>query len=508
MIIPPAPYSYTGEVTTVNVPTLSGTYTYNGESQTPVWTYNEDAVSIFGQTSGTNSGTYDVTFSLNSKRSYQWSDGTKADKTGTWSIGKAQNTITFNPTSLSLTYYDRDGTVSVSYLGDGQLSYSINNDNVTATKSGNTINITGSKTGNSIITANVSKGTNYLATSGNFNVAVDMAKNFTVTVNSDDSDMGIVSGGGTVKEGNSITVTATSNTNYKFVSWTVNGEVVSNDASYTFTPTDDIDLTANFVELPIYTITATIDPENAGTITGTGEYREGATCTLVATVADGYAFTGWKENGVTVSTNKTYSFTVTNNKDFTALFEVFSKLPSGYTELQYIESNSKCSIQTEISVNSLCKIVLDIEPKSYVSGSEYLWGQSGTGASSNFLSRTSSSNLKYNFSSSVVDATQNIANTRILVEFNGPSKQLHVGESLYNISPSSAYSAPIFLLGYKTGSGIKAKLYSAIIYKSGLPIRNFVPCTNPSGVIGLYDLVENKFYSNVGTGAFTAGPVI
>lgn len=40
----------------------------------------------------------------------------------------------------------------------------------------------------------------------------------------------------------------------------------------------------------------------------------------------------------------------------------------------------------------------------------------------------------------------------------------------------------------------------------GTPIRNFVPCYRVSdGVIGLYDTVEGKFYTNAGTGAFTKG---
>jgi len=40
----------------------------------------------------------------------------------------------------------------------------------------------------------------------------------------------------------------------------------------------------------------------------------------------------------------------------------------------------------------------------------------------------------------------------------------------------------------------------------GTPIRNFVPCYRKAdNVIGLYDMVEGKFYTNAGTGAFTKG---
>ena len=51
------------------------------------------------------------------------------------------------------------------------------------------------------------------------------------------------------------------------------------------------------------------------------------------------------------------------------------------------------------------------------------------------------------------------------------------------------------------------KLYSfAMDTADGTPIRNFVPCYRVAdGVIGLYDTVEGKFYTNAGTGAFTKG---
>jgi hypothetical protein len=55
---------------------------------------------------------------------------------------------------------------------------------------------------------------------------------------------------------------------------------------------------------------------------------------------------------------------------------------------------------------------------------------------------------------------------------------------------------------------IKAKLYVCRIYDKFTLVRDFVPCKNSSGTIGLYDLVNNQFYSNAGSGTFTAGPVI
>lgn len=69
-----------------------------------------------------------------------------------------------------------------------------------------------------------------------------------------------------------------------------------------------------------YTITATIDPSGSGTVTGAGQYPEGATVTLMASAGDGYKFSGWQEGGLTVSTGATYTFTAEADRTLTAQF--------------------------------------------------------------------------------------------------------------------------------------------------------------------------------------------
>ena len=133
------------------------------------------------------------------------------------------------------------------------------------------------------------------------------------------------SGSGNFNHGESCTVTATPNTGYHFVNWTENGTAVSSDASYTFTVTSDRDLVANFSQtLPSYTISVSANPTNGGTVTGEGTYEQGQSCTLTATAADGYTFTNWTKNGTQVSTNASYTFTVTETATYVANFEVNS----------------------------------------------------------------------------------------------------------------------------------------------------------------------------------------
>ncbi len=69
-----------------------------------------------------------------------------------------------------------------------------------------------------------------------------------------------------------------------------------------------------------YNITATANPANGGTVSGAGSYVEGTTCTLMATAYYGFSFTNWTMNGITVSTDPTYSFVVTENANYVANF--------------------------------------------------------------------------------------------------------------------------------------------------------------------------------------------
>jgi hypothetical protein len=69
-----------------------------------------------------------------------------------------------------------------------------------------------------------------------------------------------------------------------------------------------------------YDIIATANPAEGGTLFGAGSYLEGALCTLTAIANPGYAFTNWVQEGTVVSTESSYTFTVTQNADFVANF--------------------------------------------------------------------------------------------------------------------------------------------------------------------------------------------
>ena len=89
-------------------------------------------------------------------------------------------------------------------------------------------------------------------------------------------------------------------------------------------------------------ITATIDPMGAGTVTGTGDYAPGATCTLTAVANDGFQFTHWTLNGTEVSTEPSFTFTVTGFANYVAHFQYMQtrSLVNGWNWYStYIEQN-------------------------------------------------------------------------------------------------------------------------------------------------------------------------
>ena len=154
-------------------------------------------------------------------------------------------------------------------------------------------------------------------------VAHFSANNYTISVTANPTNGGTVTGGGTYTYGQSCTVTATAATGYNFVNWRENGNHVTSQAEYTFTVTGDRNLEAHF-GLQSYEITATADPTNGGTVTGGGNYQYGSTCTLTAMANTGYTFVNWTWNGTQVSTNATYSFTVTETAAYVAHFTLNS----------------------------------------------------------------------------------------------------------------------------------------------------------------------------------------
>lgn len=130
---------------------------------------------------------------------------------------------------------------------------------------------------------------------------------------------GTVSGAGTYANGASVALNATPAVGYAFASWKQGAAVLSTSPSLNLTLTNHLTLTANFVATT-RTISATAAPVASGSITGAGVVGNGATVTLTAIPAAGYAFTNWTLGGAPAGTNNPATFDAFADYAFVANF--------------------------------------------------------------------------------------------------------------------------------------------------------------------------------------------
>jgi len=142
---------------------------------------------------------------------------------------------------------------------------------------------------------------------------------YAVTATVNPTNAGTVTGANTYTQGATCTLTATANTGYQFVNWTKNGQVVSTNASYTFTVNENANYIANF-ELMTFSVTASVIPAAGGKVDGIGTYNFGQQCTLTAEPSPGFNFFNWVTDNYIYSTDASITFTVTEDAEFIANF--------------------------------------------------------------------------------------------------------------------------------------------------------------------------------------------
>lgn len=193
-----------------------------------------------------------------------------------------------------------------------------------------------------------------------------------------------------------------------------------------------------------------------------------------------------------------------------------SGLPSGCTQLEYIQSSGAQYINTGVVPTPNTRAVIDAQITAQTAASAaYLGERSGSGGTDKtayeLWSMRTGANISSDFFGSRVSKTMSTIGTRVLIDKNKASVTIN-GSTITNSAAAGTATLPIFLLASNdkgtAAYGIAAKLYSCQLYDNGTLVRDFVPCKTVSGAVGLYDTVEGQFYANAGTGAFTAGPEI
>lgn len=187
-------------------------------------------------------------------------------------------------------------------------------------------------------------------------------------------------------------------------------------------------------------------------------------------------------------------------------------LPSGYTQLEYIQSSGTQYIDTGFKPNQDTRVVAKAK-YTQPSTPAYLFGADAGSGQAGFSFGSANGNLRqfYNKTSTyfqsglsfadpiTIDANKNVCSIDDTYTVNGTYATFNPGYSMYLFAANRAGS----IYGICT-----ATIYSCQIYNNGTLVRDFIPCKNASGIIGLWDDVNSVFYENAGSGTFTAGPEI
>lgn len=181
-------------------------------------------------------------------------------------------------------------------------------------------------------------------------------------------------------------------------------------------------------------------------------------------------------------------------------------LPSGYRRVEYIQGTGTQYIDTGFYPTNNTKI----EVKASVNSGNFYAAVMGSSRYGLYLV-TSNSRIDMAFGSTGYKGSviTGLTFPAVVTMENG---KITANDSVYTFTTQSAfttaYTLPLFGQNNGAVAAVYGEVYYCKIYEGGVLVRDFIPCVNPSGVAGLYDQVNSKFYGNAGSGSFVTGPVI
>lgn len=194
-------------------------------------------------------------------------------------------------------------------------------------------------------------------------------------------------------------------------------------------------------------------------------------------------------------------------------------LPSGYSKIDYIEATGTQYINTGFKPNGNSRIVMDCEPTNLSSTFCFFCARTEMNARDTTANVAFYLGGKYRkdfYGESQSTTAAYTAGTRFTIDSNKNEVAFGADYTLTFTASSKVSPMPLILMAsavpgdtdgtFKSlGNYAKMKLYGAKIYGNGTLVRDFIPCKNASGAIGLWDNVNSVFYANAGTGTFSTG---
>ena len=221
----------------------------------------------------------------------------------------------------------------------------------------------------------------------------------------------------------------------------------------------------------------------------------------------------YKQNAGTATKMQIYFFVL-------AEAEEEHGLPSEYQEIEYLESNGNQYIDTKVKLQAVYGFDIKFYAKSPIASSGYgciFGGRTSSGTCDYQLTtynQYNSGTLRWgNSGDSGALAARMSQNTVLTCSVKNMIFTRCNGEvaTITATDGSAGGYCYLFALsdnGTKGQSGSGCRIYYMKIYDNrNQTIRNYIPCRRKSdSVLGMYDTVTKKFFTNNGSGTFTAGP--
>ena len=191
-----------------------------------------------------------------------------------------------------------------------------------------------------------------------------------------------------------------------------------------------------------------------------------------------------------------------------------STLPSGFTELEYIESNGTQWIQTDIYPDdNTIKLEVKVAYSSTKTGQ--LMG-AGTSGNERFNFGIESSRFRFGFGGGWFDANSKVlqsdTNPHIwILDANTKCGSIDGIEQFTTNTyvPSGSRSVVLFARGTSSvaegGNKTSGKIYYAKVWDKGYLVRDLIPVLDADGRPCMYDKVTKQCLYNQGSGEFLYG---
>lgn len=191
-----------------------------------------------------------------------------------------------------------------------------------------------------------------------------------------------------------------------------------------------------------------------------------------------------------------------------------SRLPSGYTEVEYLESSGTQYINTGVIPATNMRAEVDFQWNAIAANSwlTVFGSRTSSGSQDQFNITTDTGNSYAGFASQELTLTTpfNVVGKRYTVALDKNSVTVNgVTAGTYRSGLNVVSNYPMYIFGRNNaggfGNGFTGRIYSLKLYVDGALSRHYVPCKNASGTTGMYDIVKGVFYANAGSGTFATG---